>query len=67
MHRFRAWAAKNLKTGDAVVRETTSNVWDIYAIVSPLVSKTVVANVHKMHQIAEARVKTDQEAVRRNL
>ena len=28
MPRFRQWAAKNLKTGDAVVLETTSNVWD---------------------------------------
>jgi len=65
MRRFRDWAAKNLKLGDAVVLETTSNVWDIYDIVAPLVSKTVVANAYKVRQIAEARVKTDKEDVKR--
>jgi len=65
MRRFRDWAAQNLKAGDAVVLETTSNVWDIYDIVSPLVGKTVVANAYKVRQIAEARVKTDKEDVRR--
>ena len=65
MRRFRDWAAQNLKPGDAVVLETTSNVWDIYDMVAPLVSKTVVANAYKVRQIAEARVKTDKEDVRR--
>ena len=65
MPRFRAWAAQNLKAGDAVVLETTANVWDIYDIVSPMVSKTVVANTYKVRQIAEARVKTDKEDVKR--
>ena len=65
MVRFRDWAAKNLKAGDAVVLETTANVWDINDIVAPLVSKTVVANAYKVRQIAEARVKTDKEDVKR--
>ena len=65
MSRFRDWAAQNLKSGDAVVLETTSNVWDIYDIVVPLVTKTLVANAYKVRQIAEARVKTDKEDVRR--
>jgi transposase len=65
MPRFRAWVAKNLTAGDAVVLETTANVWDIYGIVSPLVTKTVVANAYKVRQIAEARVKTDKEDVKR--
>lgn len=65
MSRFRDWAAKNLKMGDAVVIETTSNAWDIYDIVAPLVSKTVVANAYKVRQIAEARVKTDKEDIKR--
>lgn len=65
MPRFRAWAVQNLKAGDAVVLETTANVWDIYDIVSPLVSKTEVANAYKVRQIAEARVKTDKEDVKR--
>jgi len=65
MSRFRDWAAKNLRMGDAVVIETTSNAWDIYDIVVPLVSKTVVANAYKVRQIAEARVKTDKEDIKR--
>ena len=44
MSRFRNWARKNLKPGDAVVIETTSNVWDIYDIVTPLVTKALVAH-----------------------
>ena len=67
MSRFRDWAAKNLNAGDAVVIEATSNVWDIYDIVAPLVGKTLVANAHKVRQIAEARVKTDKEDIKRLL
>jgi len=65
MARFRSWAEKNLKPEDEVVVEATSNVWDIYDIVVPLVRKTVVANAYKVRQIAEARVKTDKEDIRR--
>jgi len=65
MPRFQDWAEKNLKPGDAVVIETTGSVWDIYDIVAPLVSKTVVAHARKVRQIAEARVKTDKEDIRR--
>lgn len=65
MHRFREWAAENLKSGDAVVIETTANVWHIYDIVAPLVTKTVVAHAGKVRQIAEARVKTDIEDIKR--
>lgn len=65
MARFREWAAKNLKSGDAVVVEATGSVWDIYDVVAPLVTKTVVANAHKVRQIAEARVKTDKEDIKR--
>lgn len=67
MARFREWADENLKPGDAVVLETTGSVWDIYDIVAPLVTKTVVANAHKVRQIAEARVKTDKEDIKRLL
>ena len=42
MYSFCDWAAKNLRPGDAVVLETTGNVWDIYDIVAPLVAKAVV-------------------------
>jgi transposase len=65
MTRFRSWARQNLRPSDAVVIETTGNVWDIYDIVAPLVSKTLVAHAGKVRQIAEARVKTDKEDVKR--
>ena len=65
MYRFRDWAEKNLQSGDVVVIETTGGVWDIYDIVAPLVGRTVVAHVRKVRQIAEARVKTDKEDIKR--
>lgn len=67
MGRFRAWAEANLRAGDAVVLETTTNVWDIYDVVSPLVSRTVVAHAGAVRQIAEARVKTDKQDIERLL
>ena len=63
--RFRDWAATNLRADDAVVIETTGSAWDIYDLVSPLVGKAVVAHAGKVRQIAEARVKTDKEDVKR--
>jgi transposase len=65
MARFRTWAEKHLQPSDLVVVEATGSVWDIYDIVAPLVRRTVVANAHKVRQIAEARVKTDKEDIRR--
>ena len=67
MPRFRDWAAQHFRLGDAVVLETTGSVWDIYDIVAPLVSQIVVANAHKVRQIAEARVKTDKADIQRLL
>ena len=63
MGKFREWSTANLREGDAVVLETTTNVWDIYDIVAPLASRTVVAHAGAVRQIAEARVKTDKEDV----
>ena len=65
IEKFREWAAANLHQGDAVVLETTTNVWDIYDIVAPLVSRTVVAHAGGVRQIAEARVKTDKKDIER--
>lgn len=67
MTRFRQWAEQNLRPGDVVVIETTGNTWDIYDVVAPLVSRTLVAHAGKVRQIAEARVKTDTEDIRRLL
>jgi len=67
MERFRAWAISNLRMGDAVVIEATTNVWDIYDIVVGLVSRVVVAHPAAVEQIAEARVKTDKQDIERLL
>jgi len=65
MAKFGEWATGNLHEGDAVVLETTTNVWDIYDVVAPLASRTLVAHAGAVRQIAEARVKTDKEDVKR--
>jgi hypothetical protein len=44
MAKFREWAIANLQEGDAVVLETTTNVWDIYEIVAAQATRTVVAH-----------------------
>jgi transposase len=67
MGRFRTWAEANLREGDGVVLEATTNVWDIYDVVAPLVSRTVVAHAAAVRQIAEARVKTDKQDIERLL
>jgi len=63
LEKFREWAQANLHPGDAAVIETTTNVWDVYDIVAPLVSYVVVAHAGGVRQIAEARVKTDKKDI----
>lgn len=67
MSRFPEWVLKNLKPTDAVVIESTSNAWEIYDLIAPLVAKIVVANPLKVGQIAGAKVKTDRLDVERLL
>jgi transposase len=54
------WAAANLKPTDVLVIESTSNAWDFYDQVSPLVAKVVVANPRLVKLISAGRVKTDK-------
>jgi transposase len=67
MSRFPEWVQKNLKPTDAVVLESTSNAWEIYDLISPLVAKALVANPLKVGQIAGSKVKTDKLDVERLL
>ena len=67
LEKFREWAQANLRPGDAVIIETTTNVWDVHDIVAPLVSYVVVAHARAVRQIAEARVKTDKKDIERLL
>lgn len=63
--RFKCWAAENLRNMDEVVLEATTNTWDIYDTVAPLVGRIVVAHPAEVKQIAHARVKTDNQDVNR--
>jgi transposase len=65
--KFPEWAKKNIRVGDIVVLETTTNVWVTYDIVAPLASRVLVANAAEVGEIANARVKTDKEDVKRLL
>ena len=67
IEKFREWAKKNIRVGDIVVLETTTNVWATYDIVAPLASRVLVANAAEVGEIANARVKTDKEDVKRLL
>ena len=67
MERFKRWAEENLCQSDEVVLESSTNTWDIYDTVAPLVERVVVANPAEVKQIANARVKTDNQDVIRLL
>jgi len=54
------WAAANLKKTDTLVVESTSNAWDFYDQVAPLVGRMVIANPRLVKLIAASRVKTDK-------
>ena len=63
MENYPKWARANLRPGDAVVIEATTNTWTLYDVTLPYVSKVVVAHPLEVKQIANARVKTDKHDV----
>jgi len=65
LQKWPAWARTNLLASDAVVLEATTNAWDIYDQIAPLVGKALVAHPPQVKWIAEARVKTDRHDVLR--
>jgi transposase len=65
MTRFQRWAEENLWDTDEVVLEATTNTWEIYDTVVPLVKRVVVAHPAEVKQIANARVKTDNQDILR--
>jgi transposase len=67
IEKFPEWAKKNIRTGDIVVLETTTNVWATYDIVAALASRVLVANAAEVGEIVGARVKTDKEDIKRLL
>jgi len=67
IEKYPEWAARNLRQGDIVILETTTNVWETYDVVAPLVSRVLVANAAAVGEIVGARVKTDKEDIKRLL
>jgi len=67
IEKFGEWAKKNIRPGDIVVLETTTNVWATYDIVAPWASRVLVANAAEVGEIVGARVKTDKEDIKRLL
>lgn len=65
MEDFAKWAEQNLRKTDEVVLEATTNTWEVYDVIVPLVRRVVVAHPAEVKQIANARVKTDQQDVLR--
>jgi transposase len=63
MENYPSWAKANLRSGDAVVIEATTNTWTLYDVTVPYVSKVVVAHPLEVKQIANVRVKTDKHDV----
>ncbi|MGD0877873.1 MAG: hypothetical protein ABSA01_06980 [Anaerolineales bacterium] len=63
MENYPKWAKANLRPGDAVVIEATTNTWTLYDMTLPYVSEVVVAHPLEVKQIANARVKTDKHDV----
>ena len=65
MERFKKWVEQNLRKTDEVVLEATTNTWDVYDSIAPLVKRVVVAHPAEVKQIANSRVKTDNQDVLR--
>jgi transposase len=60
LEQFPTWARSNLKTTDQVALEATSNAWELYDQLAPLVGQVTIANAFKVKLISSARVKTDR-------
>ena len=67
MERFKRWAEENLRRTDEVVLEATTNTWEVYDTLVPMVKRVVVAHPAEVKQIANSRVKTDNQDVIRLL
>ena len=67
IEKFPEWAKKNIRPGEIIVLETTTNVWVVYDTVAPLASRVLVANAAEVKEIANACVKTDKEDIKKLL
>jgi transposase len=58
---FPTWAEANMNLTDEVALEATSNAWELYDQLEPLVAAVTVANAHKVKLISSGRAKTDKQ------
>ncbi len=56
---FATWAERHLRPTDQVVLEATTNTWDLYDLLVPLVARVVVADPAKTKAKIASPVKTD--------
>lgn len=56
---FEQWVRTHLLATDAVVLEASTNAWQFYDLLEPLVASVTVAHPFLIKLIAQARVKTD--------
>src|SRR5262249_18912453 len=54
-----SWAATHVLATDAVVLEASTNAWQFYDLLEPLVASVTVAHPFLIKLLAQARVKTD--------
>jgi transposase len=59
LDRFAQWVAEHLAPTDAVVLEATTNAWEFYDQLQPLVASVTIAHPYLVKLIVATRVKTD--------
>lgn len=57
---LRAFAERQLRSGDRLAMEATTNTWAVAGVLRPFVEKIVISNPLKVRAIAEAKIKTDK-------
>lgn len=59
LDRFDGWIAEHLNKTDTVVLEATTNAWQFYDQLEPIVGSVTIAHPLKVTMITSSRVKTD--------
>lgn len=60
LSQFEQWARRHLRLTDQVVLEATTNAWELYDVLVPLVARVVVADPAKAKAKIASPVKTDK-------
>lgn len=57
---LRTFAERQLRSGDRLAMEATTNTWAVAGVLRPFVQEIVISNPLKVRAIAEAKIKTDK-------